>query len=340
MKNIFVILGVTFLATSTFFIINNSILANSQEMKINIGQILEKEPQQEKATFVIAGDAMLGRAVAWKFKNNVSGAFSQFPEGFFSNVDAGILNLEGPISDIEFRPDPTADNLIFNFPPQTIDGLKYLGVNAVSLGNNHSQNQGIDGLETTRKLLLESSITPIGSQTKFNENSIRKFGKLSILTINLLETDSNIIDAIKQEKEQKQFVLIFPHWGSEYNTTHSASQEQTAHLWIDAGADIIIGSHPHVVQDGEIYNEKPIFYSLGNFIFDQSFANPTQEGLIIKGEITGETVKLEFFPTKIRNYQVQLKEGAEKEEIINNVKNQLGENYFSNNILKIKKDSN
>jgi len=291
-------------------------------------------------SFAIGGDAMLGRAVAWQFDNDVKLAFENLGENYFSGVDLGLVNLEGPISAEDFPANPTADNLIFNFPPQTIDALKYLGSNAVSLGNNHSQNQGQTGLENTRAMLKTADIASIGSQTTFNDNSLVRFGsgskKLSVLTINCLETDTDITSAIKAEKTSGHFVLVFPHWGSEYQINHNTNQEELAHEWIDSGADMIIGSHPHVIQDAEIYQNKPIFYSLGNLVFDQPFSVETQRGLILKGEISDQNIKIQVLPTKIVKNRVSLLEGEEKNEALSRFETDLGSDNFQGGFFTIK----
>lgn len=291
-------------------------------------------------TFTIGGDVMLGRAVAWQFDNDVKQAFENLGENYFSGADLGLVNLEGPISAEDFPANPVADNLIFNFPPQAIDALKYLDLNAVSLGNNHSQNQGQDGLDNTRTMLKNADITAIGSQTAFNENSLARFGsgpkKLSILTINCLETDTDITPKIKAEKTAGNFVLVFPHWGSEYQGKHSGSQSELAYSWIDAGVDMVIGSHPHVIQDAEIYQNKPIFYSLGNLVFDQPFSVETQRGLILKGEISDQNIKIQILPTKIVKNRVSLLEGEEKDTAILRFKTNLGVDNFQSDTFTIK----
>lgn len=282
----------------------------------------KKKP--EKVIFIIGGDAMLGRAVADQFNNDITKAFENLGEDFFGGKDLSILNLEGPINDKNFSADPTPDNLVFNFPKNSVDALKYLGVNAVSLANNHSRNQGVNGLETTQKLLKENNITPIGEQLNYG---IERFGegkkKLAVITINLLNNNKDISGVIKEEKIAGNWVLVFPHWGSEYQETHNQNQENSAHSWINAGADIVIGSHPHVVQDAEIYNKKPIFYSLGNLIFDQTFSIPTQRGLILNGEISEKEIRIQVMPTKIVYLRTELTTGEEKDAVINQFKENL-----------------
>ena len=112
--------------------------------------------------------------------------------------------------------------------------------------------------------------------------------KVSIIVVNALNGTDGVNELVKQEKAESRLVIIFPHWGNEYQTTHSSNQEKLAKEWIGAGADLIIGSHPHVVQDAQIIDKKLVIYSLGNFVFDQYFSDETQTGLIVGGKITKE----------------------------------------------------
>ncbi len=311
-----------------YFEINRETKLQSDRESISISKT------EKPITFMIAGDAMFGRAVAWKFNNDVTQTFENLGQDFFAKTDMSILNLEGPINDKEFSANPNPDNLIFNFPPQTTNALKFLSVKTVGLANNHSSNQGLTGFNTTKGLLSQNNITAIGSQTHFNDDSIKKFSKMTIIAVNLVGRDFDITSAIKSEKQKGQFVLVFPHWGNEYQTTHSLAQEKSAHLWIEAGADLVIGSHPHVVQDAEVYLGKPIFYSLGNLIFDQTFSTKTQRGLIISGEISSQQTKVTLMPTIIRNYQVELATTDEKQAFIDKFKKNLpNENWQENTLI-------
>src|SRR5690606_33310167 len=90
------------------------------------------------------------------------------------------------------------------------------------------------------------------------------------------DTDSAVrMIATLQTEHPDALIVVYPHWGEEYATTSSPRQQSLAHAFIDAGADAVIGSHPHVVQELELYNEKLIAYSLGNFVFDQYFSEET-----------------------------------------------------------------
>ena len=116
--------------------------------------------------------------------------------------------------------------------------------------------------------------------------------------------DSFVLDKIKKRasldiadvKKEHDLVFLNVHWGEEYNTLPTARQKNLAHKFIDAGADLIIGHHPHVTQPMEIYKEKPIFYSLGNFIFDQSSPEEVKIGLSVGIIASGNKITLYLLP--------------------------------------------
>jgi poly-gamma-glutamate synthesis protein (capsule biosynthesis protein) len=282
----------------------------------------------DEVTFTIAGDSMFDRAVDYKFRENkIYDIFANFGDRVLSGTDLSMLNLEGPIS-AEPIPADQSESLIFSFPPKTVDVLKWLDINAVSLANNHTMNAGKAGFANTLKVLKENDIIAIGSANTFDETSIARFGsgtsKLSVITIESLEVSKDLTEIIKAEKVAGNRVMIMPHWGTEYEPIHSNSQEKLAHGWIDAGADIIIGSHPHVVQDAELYKSRAIFYSIGNLVFDQTWSEPTQKGLIIAGRFKAESLELVLLPTVSKKIQPQLLRGAEKTDFITKIRADLG----------------
>ena len=111
--------------------------------------------------------------------------------------------------------------------------------------------------------------------------------------------------------------IVFIHWGVEYQHTPQDSQITFAHQLIDQGVIAIIGMHSHVVQSFEIYKHHPIFYSLGNFIFDQYFSTATQEGLTVNLVIRPSQIKVSLFPVKIIKSQPQLMNQNEKKTFLN-----------------------
>jgi AmmeMemoRadiSam system protein B len=288
-----------------------------------LGYYSEKEPAQEKiiepsTSFVIAGDAMFDRAVWHYFKDKgLKPIFDNFGTRVFRGVDLSLLNLEGPISAKDIDDDWQSGSLVFNFPPETTSVLKYLNINSVSLANNHTNNAGVSGFANTKKVLDEAGIRHFGKPFGFDDDSLLRIDggvPLSIIGIMAIDNfDSQpLLAKISAEKSAGRKVIIFPHWGVEYASKHSVSQERLARSWILAGADLIVGSHPHVTQDFEIIDGKPVIYSLGNFVFDQFFSQETQEGLIATGTITNSKITLSFLPTRQRSIKPEFMRGEEK----------------------------
>ena len=313
---------------------NSGELANDRDAEtshimgwFSAGAVSNSEPG---VTFLLGGDMMFDRSIDANYRGDkLPQVMADFGERVFWGTDLAMVNLEGPISAEPIPVDIRSNNLIFNFPPKTPDVLTWLRINAVSLANNHSGNAGASGLATTRRLLSAKNISAIGKQAGLDETSVARFKgqgmELSVVTINTLETKTDLAPTIQAEKARGNAVLVFPHWGNEYAPKHSASQANLAHAWIDAGADIIVGSHPHVIEDAELYHSKPVIYSLGNLLFDQWFSKETQRGLLIGGRFTANKLELVVLPTESRNLKPRLLTGAEKTERVNKIRAELGQ---------------
>lgn len=299
----------------------------------------ESPKMDQETTFIFAGDAMFGRAVYSQFHSNLKDAFQNLGPDFFQDKDLAILNLEGPIVNSEFIPDTNPDNLIMKFPLQTVDVLTFLNINAVGLANNHTPNQGTEALSFTREILAQKNIVTVGDPQNTTD-LVKTFSldkkPLSIIAVNILANTPDLSAIISEQKNAGAFIIVFPHWGSEYETIHNESQEKLAHSWIDAGADMIVGSHPHVIQDTELYENRPIFYSVGNFLFDQTFSQNTQKGLVVSGKILEKKLYLELLPIKSVHLKPELLEGQEKEDIVTPLKKALGFENQSPIILELK----
>ena len=224
-----------------------------------------------------------------------------------SASDIAIGNLESPFNDkgkyfVE-------NSLVFNADPKSIEGLKYAGFDILSLANNHTLDQGIKGLDFTIQYLIDNGIIPTGAINSKNEvklPTIEKngliFGFLSYSyaglndggppageagkTVSKYVNNFNDLDKLKQDilsmkGHTADIVIISMHAGIEYTRMPSPAQIAFAHAAIDAGADLVIGHHPHWIQPVERYNDKWIFYSLGNFVFDQMWSQDTREGLTV-----------------------------------------------------------
>lgn len=322
---------VTFDHTNSGVIVGN---ADAESTSHIFGWYEEGSPAvpEPSVSFAFAGDMMMGRAVGyWYEKDSFRNLFSDFGNRVLWGVDGAIANLEGPISDKALRSNQKANVLSFNFPPQSISALRFLKLGAVSLANNHTLNQGASGLETTRALLRKQGICPIGDPRTGEKQTVCEFQgqnlKLFVIGVNILSHPKQqpIIDTIREiKKDPHTRVIIFPHWGLEYQQKHSPEQEQLAKQWIDAGADGVIGAHPHVVQDVGVYKGVPIVYSLGNFVFDQTFSKETQTGLIVAGEFTDKGLSLVLLPHESVRAKPRLLRGDAKKNIIDTITSAIG----------------
>lgn len=280
---------------------------------------------EQKTSFTFAGDMMFDRLVNHTFKNiGFDQIFANLDKTYFANKDVCFANLEGPVSDQAIIDDYPARSLVFNMPPETIVSIKSLGLNGVSLANNHTLNAGAKGFATTEDLLKNANIKYGGSQNNFDEGSVIRYDSgipVSIIAVDYLAYTNlgNIAASIQKEKGVGRFVIVFPHWGEEYSLTHSQGQRTAAQSFINAGADLIIGSHPHVVQDIEVINNVPVFYSIGNFVFDQTFSKDTQEGLILTGTITKKSLEINILPFRSANLKPSLMNEIDKKIILDRI---------------------
>lgn len=284
----------------------------------------QEESKPKKITLTFAGDVMLDRNVWHNYKAvGLNKLLNDFDVSLFKDVDLSVLNLEGPISQQPIDDDWQSGSMIFNFPPESVDLLKFSGIKAVSLANNHTYNAGKNNFVYTQQVLKENNIGNFGRQIGFNElEDIYRYDAgeipISIIGLDVLAEyiDSEIIAAIKSEKAKDRFVIIMPHWGVEYSQKHHPSQENLAKKWISAGVDMIVGGHPHVIQDFEIIDGVPVFYSLGNFIFDQYFSAETQESLVLSVEISEHDITTKIIPIAQNKSAPKVADGSKKQSIL------------------------
>ncbi len=275
-----------------------------------------------EVSFTVGGDVMFDRGVSKTFPGNrLYQSFSQIGDRVFWGTDASLINLEGPVSSGLLSGRVNDTGMIFDFPVTAVKALAFLHVNSVSLANNHTANAGTDGLVTTRKLLTAAGIIPVGGPGDSDVIRIATFSgqrlNLVVIGVNTLSPFPDVSPLIARVKTKADTrVLVFPHWGEEYRASHSASQAALAHAWIDAGADIVVGSHPHIIQDMEVYHGKPVFYSLGNLLFDQNFSLATRQGLLLAGKFTPRGLSVFVLSEQIDNFQPSLLHGPAARQIL------------------------
>lgn len=254
-----------------------------------------------KDTILFVGDIMYDRTIrAYADKNGDDYIFSCMKDVLHS-YDLVVANLEGPITENSSLSLNTKigepDNTRFTMPLRLANLLSLNNIRAVSLANNHINDFGSEGIDSTRAALSAARVQFVGDPRDPGNTAVRLTGlhsHVDLVAFNefspfgVKQALEETLAAIRAEN-RSDVVIVFAHWGDEYEPVNDI-QRGWAHAFVDAGADMVIGSHPHIVQDHEMYNGAPIYYSLGNFIFDQYFKEEVKEGLGLAVTIDGNTI--------------------------------------------------
>ncbi|MFA6550379.1 MAG: CapA family protein [Candidatus Gracilibacteria bacterium] len=293
----------------------------------------------EKVSMIAVGDIMLSRVVGQKMRTNKNYEYPFLKTAeYLKTADFAFGNLETAITpgreivtgDMEFRADI-----------ETAPVLKKMNFEVVSLANNHTPNFGQKGLKDTFENLDKAGVkfagaglnkTAAAAPVYFEKNGFKfaflAYNDLDVVPKSYFAWDTNagtnpmykeeMIEAVKDAKNNADFVIVSMHSGIEYKPHPSVRQTDFAHAAIDAGAELVIGHHPHVIQDVEKYKGKYILYSLGNFVFDQMWSRETREGLTAKIDFTKTGVaSINFEPVLIEDYsQPRFLEGRDRENIL------------------------
>lgn len=252
-------------------------------------------------SIVFVGDVMLARNVEYIMdREGQEYPFQAIDLQTLSANAAIVGNFESSMS-LNHQVTP-ANQLTFSVNPLFLTGILSAGFTHMSLANNHSYDYGEEGFRNTKQRISELNIASFGSENSATENSISYIetaqGKVALVGINASDGKLKNEDALKIMRlaEAKSDIQIaYIHWGIEYDTVHHSVQTKFAKNLIDSGADLIVGHHPHVVQDVDIIDGVVVFYSLGNYVFDQYFSQEVQEGAILVLEF-GEVPVVHILP--------------------------------------------
>ncbi len=288
----------------------------------------KKLAEAKEASLLFVGDIMLSRGVAYYTEK--SGGDPRYPflnvADELRAADLAFGNLEGPISE---RGKNQGSEYSFRAEPRMAESLTFTGFDVLSLANNHIMDWGGDALADTVVRLRANGIEPIGAGENYEEANRAyiadvKGTKIAFLAYTTLYPKSfsakgarlpdgqgsasggeaknfpgvssfelsRTAQEIRDLKESgaADVVVISFHWGEEYDTTANAAEKNIAHALADAGADLIVGHHPHVAQEVERYKNSWIAYSLGNFVFDQGFSEGTKRGLALSVILRGKRI--------------------------------------------------
>jgi poly-gamma-glutamate capsule biosynthesis protein CapA/YwtB (metallophosphatase superfamily) len=266
-------------------------------------ELANSQDQMTEVSFLAVGDIMLSRNVAGVMAKNGKDGLYPFRnlDALLTGTDFNFGNLESPFSGREdFNP---TGSLVFNAPTWTISGLIQYNFKVLNLANNHAMDQGIEGLLNTQRYLAEKYLQGIGVGKNLDEawrgrvfstkgvkigfigasySSLNDNGAAKNNYVARIEDTARLKKSIEAMKANSDFVVVTMHAGTEYERTPNQSQIDFAHTAVDYGADLVIGAHPHWIQTTEKYKGKHIFYSLGNFVFDQEWSRDTKEGLTLR----------------------------------------------------------
>ena len=214
-------------------------------------------------------------------------------------ADLAIVNLESPITDKSsvslYSVIGSPQNYILTSPPQTAQTLYDHNIKLVNLGNNHILNMGQEGLTQTYDYLTAAKVKYFGNPGASTSHRyiIKTLKGLNFGFVNYNQFTPNgfqtALDDLQTIKPLSDLIIVIAHWGNEYQTIANQAIQALAHSFIDLGVDLVIGSHPHVIQQQETYKDKIIYYSLGNFVYDQYFNPETQKGLLVEVDINPRT---------------------------------------------------
>lgn len=274
----------------------------------------EAEPTDQPVNLVFSGDILLSDHVMNAYKN---GGIRSVLDGQFQSVideaDIFMANEEFPFST---RGTPAEDKqFTFRAAPSLIFVFKELGIDIVTLANNHAMDYGTDALLDTCDTLDEAGIARVGAGKNLDEakapvileaqgKKIGFLGASRVIPVGSWNATSTkpgmlttydpkiLVDEIKKLREQCDYLVVYVHWGIERSETPEDYQRSLGKQYIDAGADVVIGSHPHVLQGVEYYKGKPVVYSLGNFIFGSSIPKTA----LLKVQWDGQDSQLTFVP--------------------------------------------
>lgn len=300
----------------------------------------ENEDENKPITLLTFGDMMLDRQV----RNFMTNYGEKYPltriEYLFSGNDIVFTNLEGTITPFSSKTTDLKNKVLhFTFDPKVAVLLKDYGFNVVSLANNHAYDFLREGSTYTKQYLSDAGISYFGDPYNKEEISVVKDirgTKIAFVGYHEFYAPSiaSVVNEITQLKDEADIIIVAPHWGIEYETIHSTSQKERAHAFIDAGATMVLGAHPHVVQPIELYKGRVIFYSLGNFVFDQDFSFETTHGLGVHISIDEDALQYKLIPIDIIKSHVSVSDEGTRNIILETLsKNSVGDTTFKQDIL-------
>ena len=276
---------------------------------------------------VLTGDILLDRGVRQVINHHgVDHLFSDGIDSVFRSAQVVVGNLECPATKIEA---PVFKRFIFRAEPEWLDTLRQHGFTHLNLANNHAIDQGREGLMDTRRHIIEAGMVPIGAGETMAEaaqpvllaTTPRKVWLVPSLRLALenyaylpdkpcvsQEPMDSLLERVHRLRraDSTAIIIVSLHWGGEHTLQPVPRQRYEAHQLILAGADILVCHHTHTLQTIETFRGRRIYYSLGNFIFDQPKPLNAQ-ACIVRLSVSRDSLEVETIPVEIRHCTPYLK---------------------------------
>lgn len=272
-------------------------------------------------TVVLTGDILLDRGVRQVInRHGVDHLFSNGIDSVFREAQIVVGNLECPATKIEA---PVFKQFIFRAEPEWLDTLRLHGFTHLNLANNHSIDQGREGLIDTKQNIEKAGMTPIGAGQNMTEASqpvllaseprnvwlipslrlaLENYAYLPDKPCVSQEPMDSLLERVfrLRQADSTAVIIVSIHWGGEHTLQPVSRQRHEAHQLIHAGADILVCHHTHTLQTIEDFQSHSIYYSIGNFIFDQQ--KPlNSRACMVRIRIKKDDLQVETIPIEIRN---------------------------------------
>lgn len=303
-----------------------------------------------KATFT--GDIMMGRSVEQIGEKYGYDSLFEDISYLWSDSDYVYGNLESAVLNTVEKYNKADKEILLYAKSQSVVSLKKAGFNIVSVANNHVKDYKAKGLRNTINVLNNHHLEYAGIGENLEEAkkyNLKEINGLKIATIAMsditpsgfaatedragifsCQSNDDYPEVVKDAKNNADIVIVCVHWGNEYTKTVSDRQELIARNLINSGADIVIGSHPHTLQTIEKYNDGIIFYSLGNFVFDQGWTFTNESTLINFSLKDDGSYAFECIPVFIENATPQVSQSYyHKTRIFRTLTNRLDKEDYT-----------
>jgi len=299
---------------------------------------------------LITGDVIPARCVYARHRalDDYTAAFRDVGDALFAaDITAG--SLDAPLSDVAT---PTACEQTFNLlaPARSVEGLSAAGFDVMTVATNHAKDCGSAGFVCNNRSFLDTlanlkrvGIAPVGggvdlaaarAPVVIERNGVRVaflgyddvsssfYGATATLPGTAPLSAANLIEDIAAAKAVADVVIVLPQWGAEYTPTPTSRQTDLARVALEAGATVVAGNHPHVVQGVEWFEEGFVAYALGNFVFDQDWSVETQQGAVLEATFSGSRlIGVRLAPVRIREmYRPAWAGGTEARNILDRIR--------------------